>query len=1363
MTIDSCGCCEGIEAITPLPIANRPGLSALTYRIGTQATLLETMLARLSELGIPLKELGIPLNATDNPDALIYPTRGLTTRSTDDPSIAFLDAWAVVLDIFTFYQERIANEGYLLTAVERRSVLQLARLVGYTLRPGVAASVYLAYTLENGQDTLIPKGSRAQSLPGPGELPQAFETSVDLAARSKWNNLQPRMSVPQNITQVRLPFRMTFIDMVTPDGSLYLAGTGTNLKPNDPVLFVFGDETRSYDSIWTGEQVFGHVLKVTPDAAKKITTVSFPATFTPLVFLRSALQLIDQYLDLAAFGVSPNDPGVSDVTTPLTLLKDILELLESFLLLVESRPSLLDPAQLSSTFSDVVTTLALMGVMLLLVESYEDLEQSLVSPFDLTTLTIKDILDSLTHLESILPLVENCIQLIQSGSTASDQPVKDVIAQLQQQQKDLSTFATTVKNLQLKDLLNGVAARIADFVSHIPTTSTSESPFGDVVTDLQDAQQAIQAFLFNASATPVNAKNATAAATLLDLFAVLSSVVGRVFSARILESGASPFSLLRHGISLDQIKIGIFSAWCQDYSNAVQSGSAKVANWIGGLINDTRNLISSVPGGGVLVKNVCVPAVTTSLATLSSPLAKPPSIQPANSARLRRNPKLIFDRKGDIAIQLLATLIPQVGSTFYNALANADVTQQPSLRNFYALRAKAAPFGINAPRQSLTVEDSTPPKPTFTTGQGPDWPLSPLSASNVLDLDARYDQIVPNSWVVIDYASSSNKFPWLSPLIRRVTDVQTVSRADYGMSAKVTRLILDKEWLDPTRLESPALLTDIRGITIYAQSEELALAEQPLTDDISGDTVELDDLYDGLQSGRWAIVSGERTDIPNTSGVTASELVMLSSVTQDVRPLSAPQPPGPTGTSTTNALSALAGGSFKSPASASPTAAASQETTDPPPPDTVPPATLPGDKTHTALHFETKLAYTYKRDTVTIAGNVVDATNGETQNEVLGSGDSSKSMQRFALRKSPLTYLSALTPSGAASTLEVRVNDILWHETDNLDATGPKDRIYITQTNDQTKTSIIFGNGATHGARPPTGAENIKAVYRVGIGKPGNVDAGQISLLATRPLGVKSVVNPLPATGGADAENRDQARRNVPLATMSLDRIVSVQDYADFARTYAGIGKASAASLSNGRQQLVHLTIAGTDNIPIAKTSDLYRYLFQTLRQFGNPSTPLRVDITEVKLLVISAQVRILPDYQLESVTPNIRAALYNAFGFEQRELGQTVYQSEVLSVIQGVAGVGYVDLAILDAVDQQNLLTALDTIHAEELKEANTGQQPDPTHDLQTLLGLGVQQYVVAELAKPDPNANGGIDPAQLVFLSPDVPDTLILTELNS
>ena len=292
-------------------------------------------------------------------------------------------------------------------------------------------------------------------------------------------------------------------------------------------------------------------------------------------------------------------------------------------------------------------------------------------------------------------------------------------------------------------------------------------------------------------------------------------------------------------------------------------------------------------------------------------------------------------------------------------------------------------------------------------------------------------------------------------------------------------------------------------------------------------------------------------------------------------------------------------------------------------------------------------------------------------------------MQTFTLKQPPLTFVPAPNPTGVESTLEVFVNNVQWHETDTLAGLGPKDRNFITKTDDDGKTSVTFGNGK-HGARLPTGVANVTSVYRNGIGKPGNVKAEQISLLQTRPLGVKSVINPLSASGGADKENRDQARENAPLAVMSLDRLVSVQDYADFARTFAGIGKAASRKLSDSKRQLVHVTIAGADDIPIDETSDLYQNLVIALRKFGDPDLPVQVELREMVVLVLSAKVRLAADYQWEPVATEIRAALLDSFGFQKRALGQPVLLSEVISSIQKIDGVAYVDVDAFGGIPEK-------------------------------------------------------------------------------
>src|SRR5207245_8366623 len=100
---------------------------------------------------------------------------------------------------------RIANESYCRTATERRSIIDLARLIGYELRSGVAASAYLAFALESAPGSgspgvaTIEEGLRVQSIPGPGEKPQSFETIEEIEARADWNALKPRQ------TELRYP------------------------------------------------------------------------------------------------------------------------------------------------------------------------------------------------------------------------------------------------------------------------------------------------------------------------------------------------------------------------------------------------------------------------------------------------------------------------------------------------------------------------------------------------------------------------------------------------------------------------------------------------------------------------------------------------------------------------------------------------------------------------------------------------------------------------------------------------------------------------------------------------------------------------------------------------------------------------------------------------------------------------------------------------------------------------------------------------------------------------------------------------------------------------------------------------------
>ena len=337
----------------------------------------------------------------------------------------------------------------------------------------------------------------------------------------------------------------------------------------------------------------------------------------------------------------------------------------------------------------------------------------------------------------------------------------------------------------------------------------------------------------------------------------------------------------------------------------------------------------------------------------------------------------------------------------------------------------------------------------------------------------------------------------------------------------------------------------------------------------------------------------------------------------------------------------------------------------------------PTNQENPVLTLEKPLKYAYDPETVTIYGNVVLATHGETITEVIGSGDGTVANQSFTLKKPPLTYISAPTAKGAKSTLEIRVDDVQWSEVDTLYQQDRQLQGYIIRlTNDGTPI-ITFGDGKD-GARLPTGEDNLTATYRSGIGLEGQVDAESLTLIKQRPLGIIEATNPLPATGAASPETLLQAREKAPSKIRTLDRIVSLQDFEDFARGFPGIGKAQAIPLWNGQSQFVHITVAGVDGSLIDASSNLYQQLVTAIDNNRDPIQIVQVDSYEPLLFNLEAKFQFDSRYESDKLIENITQALQQKFTFTKRNFGQNVTTAEVIATIQRVEGVVAVDLDAL-------------------------------------------------------------------------------------
>ena len=1258
---EDCGCCEGVEEITPVSNINRPGLSALVYRVGTHATFLETMLARLSSFSF-----GSPSAAEKYP---ARPLMGLSTREASDAAIAFLDAWALVADVLTFYQERIANEGFLRTATERRSVLELARLLGYQPRPGVAASVYLAYTLDPGSEVVVPRGTRSQSVPGAEELPQAFETAEDLKASDRWNTLQPRLTRPQATQE----------QWLVPGRPLYLKGTATNLKANDPLLV---------DLDGLKDQRLFRVIKVEPDQAADRTKVTYEPWMPAPVQVLQAITPAPKSLasqggvsiaavrDLIARHQRAEDFGVNANTRTAGRVLDLLSDLESGL-------------------TDGTEGIHLINLIERKLPAFRE-EYRLAREGNFTKLA--------PWIGSIISGLEDL--------TESTQP------EPRRAQSSLSELGRVLKVIQKPSARNPSSRQQLgrSVTDHFDAASDA---LPKLLTALQPApSQSLYRAWRNVPVTLRSRAQVYALRTRASVFGHNAPPKPVIVEGKIERYEEWTLSRPTEGVSTEHFRINISfmptkqTAPLEEKCTIDVSITSPQGNTPLGAATLTQQPVKmgdfpldlKTPDGEVVILNI------------SNFETGDPRQATFRFSFTVRGVDVVIDRsKKDTQL------------TVQSSGSNPTVVEH--------LAMAENPQAVFGPGRSVSVEGDIQ---RSVTGVG-----AFSENPTIVSLDATYDQILPGSWVALERPASQALPQTL--VIYRATSVREATRADYGITAKGTQLQLNGAWLEPGDE-----FKVIRESNVLAQSEPLELAEAPLDqiqEAICGNRIELADLVEGLEPGRWLFVTGERTDIvseqepgvPHISELHQNERTPLL-LTKDGTVTEAIPVGGAVATAKGAATEAGGNGaSLQAPVIPGVKAAelvmlaGVEQGYD---------ENVQGDATHTTLLLAMDLAYCYKPDTVRIYGNVVRATHGETRQEVLGSGDAGQAAQSFPLRQSPLTYLAAPTPSGVESALDVRVNDILWHETETLAGLTPKDRSYVTKTDDQDQTTIIFGNGL-EGARLPTGIENVSATYRTGIGQAGNVSAGQISIVVTKPLGVKEVINPLAATGGADREDRDQVRGNAPLAVTALDRLISTRDYEDFARTFAGISKASAVRLSDGHRQLVHLTIAGSDDIPVSEDSDLYRNLREALLRYGDPFQAIKIARRFLKLLVISAKVRLDPDYIWEAVEPQIRSLLLERFSFRRRGLGQDVVLSEVVSTIQRVEGVVYVDVDTLDAIEE----------------DITTGSLLRLSATLQ--LNTRVRAYL-AQVDRTDLDPATRIHPAQLALLAASVPETLVLTELK-
>ena len=725
----------------------------------------------------------------------------------------------------------------------------------------------------------------------------------------------------------------------------------------------------------------------------------------------------------------------------------------------------------------------------------------------------------------------------------------------------------------------------------------------------------------------------------------------------------------------------------------------------------------------------------------------------------------------------------------FTGTVGPDNTVGPDDVCLYAFRKKAALYGAQAPNpQTLsgTYISQVPGYPPSTPDNGTKVPSRwqyQYSGNGRVNLDAIYPGLQPSNdgppqWAVLTDANNG------ATSVFQITKAAETSPDLYTLTAKTTQLTLaltcvyctssaafktlpqlNLQFHIPpsqaaqadTSLRDAVLagfVTDTPNVTVYVQSAPLTLADLPHT----AWSLDTPDTPYPRQAGMLTPVAGTSVSVTGGQQIIADQPIGVSGkyvriqaqqsggiFTSAGQPAGSAVPPGQlfvTGSfppardtvgNTSWTVTTLSGvpGQLSVPAGGFrllPSA-----TTDPQASEAAVVSSVSVSGDIATLTLAAPLLGIYDAATVTVNANAVEATNGQTVQEILGSGDATNDALQFTLKQKPLTYLPAPSGNGSQSTLQVWVNNLQWHETASLLTAGAADRVFVTSTNPTGNTVVQFGNGA-QGARTPTGTANIRAVYRTGIGGTGMVNAGQLSQPLDRPQGLSSVTNPSAASGAADPASAGQARASAPLPTLTIGRVVSLQDYQNFALGFAGIAKALASWTWFGSTRGVFLTVAGAGGAQLSANDPVVSGLIAALRVCGDPHVPLTVASYQPVLFTFTANVAVdKVDYAPGQVLAQVWQDVSAAFAFSQRQLGQRVAASEIIQIIQQVAGV--------TAVQLQTLVTSGTPAQAPAVapsggSNGSTGSSDQP----QLLCASGPRPPIGAQLLQLEPATQGQI-----------------------
>ena len=292
------------------------------------------------------------------------------------------------------------------------------------------------------------------------------------------------------------------------------------------------------------------------------------------------------------------------------------------------------------------------------------------------------------------------------------------------------------------------------------------------------------------------------------------------------------------------------------------------------------------------------------------------------------------------------------------------------------------------------------------------------------------------------------------------------------------------------------------------------------------------------------------------------------------------------------------------------------------------------------------------------------------------------------------------------------INDEIWSLVDTFAYSGPGDKVYKIELDQNMRPYVVFSSDTLNGTVPDIGSEVFGEFY-VTNGANANIAAGSITNVPSQIPNSSNykVLQQSAASGGTNYETFGMIKQRLPLMMKSMNIGITKEDFEAIAMNVNGVAKAYVDYKCGQR-----FTLYISPENGILPSQSLLDSVREVINQRKALSTNYTIDFIRPEYIFVNMVVTGKKSASEEIITKQIIETLTNFYSFENADPNRLVALSDIYGMIENLKTVDFLYINSLVFIPQ---VKAANYTSSPQIRISNfaTNYTPKPYKDLGSTL----------------------------------------------